>query len=118
PEGMGEGRRPNPMSNARPLFLNGQWRRTDTSVSVRNPATGEVFDSVCTLPRSGVAQAVGDAHAALPGWRKLTAKARGEFLRKIADQVEQRSAEIAKLITLENGKPLAQSVGEVAMTVD
>jgi succinate-semialdehyde dehydrogenase/glutarate-semialdehyde dehydrogenase len=104
--------------NPRPLFLNGQWRRTDTSVQVHNPATGEAFDAACTLPRAGVAQAVADAHAAFPGWRKLTARARGDFLRKIADHLETRSAEIARLITLENGKPLAQSAGEVAMSVD
>jgi succinate-semialdehyde dehydrogenase/glutarate-semialdehyde dehydrogenase len=103
---------------ARPLFLAGQWRQTETTLSVSNPATGEAFDAVCTLQRRDVAQAIGDAHAALPAWRKLTARARGDFLRKIADVLEQRSADIAKTITLENGKPLAQSVGEVAMTVD
>lgn len=102
----------------RPLFLAGQWRHTSTSVTVHNPATGEAFDAVCTVPRADVAQAIADAHAAFPAWRKLTAKARGEFLRKIADALEQRSADIARLITLENGKPLAQSAGEVAMTID
>ncbi len=106
------------MSNARPLFLGGKWCRTDTTLRVHNPATGEAFDSVCTVPRSAVAQALTDAQAALPAWRKLTARARGDFLRKIADALEQRSSDIARTITLENGKPLAQSVGEVAMTVD
>ncbi|MBI5767929.1 MAG: NAD-dependent succinate-semialdehyde dehydrogenase [Verrucomicrobia bacterium] len=101
-----------------PLFLNGQWRATETSLTVHNPATGEAFDAVCTLDRAGVAQAIADAHAAFAGWRKLTARARGDFLRRIADHLEARSAEIAKLITLENGKPLAQSTGEVAMSVD
>src|SRR4029453_12505509 len=62
--------------------------------------------------------ALQDAQAALPGWRGLTGKARGELLRKVADRVEQRAEEIARTITLENGKPLAQSAGEVAMTVD
>lgn len=106
------------MNAARPLFLAGQWHQTGTTLSVRNPATGEAFDSVCTVNRAGVAQAISDAHAALPGWRALTAKARGDLLRKIADELERRSGDIARLITLENGKPLAQSVGEVAMSVD
>src|SRR5947209_4975673 len=106
------------MNESRPLFLAGQWRRTDTSVAVANPATGEPFASVCTLSRAGVAQAVGDAHAAFGAWRPLPAGPRGAFLRKIADQLEQRTNEIARTVTLENGKPLAQSVGEVAMSID
>src|SRR5438876_1108036 len=104
--------------NPRPLFLAGQWRNTDTSVPVTNPATGEMFDAVCTIPRAGVANVIADAHAAFAGWRKLTARARGDFLRRIADNLEQRGNDIARLITLENGKPLAQSSGEVAMTID
>ena len=104
--------------NAKPLFLGGQWRRTDSSIKVVNPSTGETFDEVCTIGRADVAKAIADAHAALPAWRALTGKARGEFLRKIADEVEKRASEIARTITLENGKPLPQSAGEVAMTVD
>lgn len=104
--------------NPRPLFLAGKWRQTDTSIAVRNPATGEEFDAVCTLPRAGVAQALADAHAALAQWRALSGRARGEYLRKMADALERRSADIARLITLENGKPLAQSAGEVAMAAD
>jgi succinate-semialdehyde dehydrogenase/glutarate-semialdehyde dehydrogenase len=101
-----------------PLFLAGQWRHTDSTLRVNNPATGEPFAEVCTIGRAEVAQAIADAHAALPAWRGLTARSRGDFLRKIADAIEQRGSEIARTITLENGKPLAQSSGEVAMSVD
>src|SRR4051812_26289106 len=104
--------------NARPLFLGGEWRRTDKTIRVVNPSTGEAFAEVCTVPRAEGARAIAHAHAALPAWRALTGKARGDFLRKIADALERRSDEIARTITLENGKPLAQSVGEVAMSVD
>lgn len=100
------------------LYLAGGWRRTATTLPVVNPATGETFAQVCTLARADVAQAIRDAHAALPAWRGLTGKARGDYLLKIAHAVEQRGPEIARTITLENGKPLAQSQGEVAMTVD
>jgi succinate-semialdehyde dehydrogenase/glutarate-semialdehyde dehydrogenase len=54
----------------------------------------------------------------LAGWRRLTGKVRGEYLKKIADELERRRDEIARMITLENGKPLAQSLGEIAMSVD
>src|SRR5688572_20844880 len=102
---------------ARPLYLAGQWRTSQPTVKVVNPARGETIGEVCTVPRAAVAQAIADAHAAFPAWRALTAKARGDYLRKIADEVERRGADIARTITLENGKPLAQSQGEVAMTV-
>lgn len=101
-----------------PLYLNGQWVRTPKTIRVVNPATAEVFAEVCAVDRAAVAQAVGDAHTAFPGWRALTGKARGDFLRKIADELERRRDEIARVITMENGKPLPQSLGELAMSVD
>jgi len=101
-----------------PLYLNGQWVSTQKTIRVVNPATTEVFAEICAVERAAVAQAVQDAHAAFPGWRSLTGKARGGFLNKIADELEKRRDEVARVITLENGKPLAQSLGEVAMSVD
>ena len=65
-----------------------------------------------------MAQALKDAHTAFLSWRQQTGKARGEFLHKIAAEVERRRDEIARLMTLENGKPLAQSQAEVNMTAD
>lgn len=104
--------------NARPLFLGGSWRESRTTIEVRNPATDEVIARVCTVERPVVAEALGSAHAAFPGWRALTGRDRGNFLRRIADGLERRRDEIARTITLENGKPLAQSQGEVAMSID
>jgi succinate-semialdehyde dehydrogenase/glutarate-semialdehyde dehydrogenase len=103
---------------ARPLYLNGRWVHTEKTIRVVNPATAEVFAEVCTVERTAVAQAIKDAHAAFPGWRALSGKARGAFLNKIADELEKRRDEVARAITMENGKPLPQSVGEIAMTVD
>ena len=101
-----------------PLYLNGQFVRTQKTIRVVNPSTTEVFAEICTVDRAAVAQAVKDSHAAFQTWRALTGKARGAFLNKIADEVEKRRDEIARAITSENGKPLAQSLGEIAMTVD
>src|SRR5690242_5029967 len=102
----------------RPLYLNGRFVTTSAPLAVVNPATGETFAHVSTVDRAQVRQAVADAGAALAAWRDTTAKARGDFLLAIAAEVERRRDEIARLITLENGKPLAQSKGEVAMSVD
>ena len=101
-----------------PLFLNNEWVTSGPYLEVTNPANGELLARVSTIDRARVAQALADAHAAFQDWRKLPGKTRGMFLHRIADEVERRSVEIARLISLENGKPLAQSVGEVAMTVD
>jgi succinate-semialdehyde dehydrogenase/glutarate-semialdehyde dehydrogenase len=101
-----------------PLYLNGQFEAFPTTLAVVNPATEEPFAEVCTTDRARLSQALEDAHRAFLQWRRLTGKARGAFLHKIADQLEARRDEIARVITLENGKPLAQSLGEVAMSAD
>ncbi|MGH8023889.1 MAG: NAD-dependent succinate-semialdehyde dehydrogenase [Limisphaerales bacterium] len=101
-----------------PLYLNGQFVTTKKTIRVVNPATTEVFAEVCAIDRPVVAQAVKDAHAAFPGWRALTGKARGEFLKKIADELERRGEEFARIITMENGKTLAESRSETAGSVD
>ncbi len=106
------------MSEVRPLYLNGQWQTPGKPLDVVNPSTGEVFAQVATVDRAGVKQAIDDAQTAWADWRSLTGKQRGIYLRNIADSIEKRADEIAKVITLENGKPLAQSRGEVGMSVD
>src|ERR1700723_796720 len=101
-----------------PLYLNGEFVTTDRHFSVRNPATAQVIAEMSAVDRPRLKQAIHDAHAAFASWRALTAKARGEFLHKIANELERRRDEIARTMTLEAGKPLAQSLGELAMTFD
>lgn len=100
------------------VYLNGQWVATDHELEVVNPADGQVFASVCTVDRDQVKSALDTAHAAFPAWRAITAKERGALLHKVADELKRRQDEIARTITLENGKPLAQSKGEVGMSED
>lgn len=101
-----------------PLYLNGEFVSSEPAWNVVNPATGEPFAKISTIDCARLSQAIADAHAAFAGWRALTAKARGEHLRRIAAELERRREEVARLLSCENGKPLAQSLGEVAMTVD
>ena len=100
------------------LYLNGQWQSGNGVLKVVDPATDQVFAEVATTDRAGAKRAIDDAQAAFAGWRALTAKARGDYLRAIAGELAARRDQVARIITLENGKPLAQSQGEVAMTVD
>jgi len=101
-----------------PLYLNGEFVAGEPAWPVLNPASGEPFARISTIDRARLAQALADAHSAFAGWRALTATARGEHLRKIAAELDRRRDEVARLISSENGKPLAQSLGEVAMSVD
>ena len=68
--------------------------------------------------REEVARAIKDAHEAFQSWRQVPGKKRGEWLHKLAAELQRRGDEIARLITLENGKPIAQSQGEIAMSLD
>lgn len=106
------------MAETRPLYLNGRFVRTESALTVTNPATGEPAGQMCTAGQEQVRQALADAQAALPAWRTLTAKARADFMLAVAAELQRRADEVARLITIENGKPIAQSRGEVAMSVD
>jgi succinate-semialdehyde dehydrogenase/glutarate-semialdehyde dehydrogenase len=101
-----------------PVYLNGNWTITGDSIPVVNPADAEVVARMTVVDAAQVAQALKDAHQAFLGWRHVTGKGRGEFLHKVAAEMERRREEIARIITVENGKPLTQSQGEVAMAVD
>ncbi len=106
------------MTDVRPLYLNGQWSTSGDPLEVFNPSTCESLGHIATIDRDGMRRAIDDAYSAWPKWRSETGKQRGDYLRRIADGVAIRADEIARTITLENGKPLAQSRGEVAMTID
>lgn len=100
------------------LYLNGEWVASEQSVPITNPATGQHFARISTIERSRVAQALNDAQAAFSSWRRLTPKSRGEHLQTIASELERRSEDVARAITMENGKPISQSRAEVAMAID
>jgi succinate-semialdehyde dehydrogenase/glutarate-semialdehyde dehydrogenase len=99
-------------------YLGGKWVKTSDEMKVVNPATAEPFATVSKVGNEALKAALVAAEEALPAWRATTAKDRGILLHKVADELVRRKAEIARVITLENGKPLAQSEGEVAMSED
>jgi succinate-semialdehyde dehydrogenase/glutarate-semialdehyde dehydrogenase len=101
-----------------PIYLNGELTVTETTYVVTNPAKAEPIGRMSSVDRPVVAQAIQDAHTAFKSWRQLPGKGRGELLYQVGNELHRRREEIARLITLENGKPLTQSQGEVAMAVD
>jgi succinate-semialdehyde dehydrogenase/glutarate-semialdehyde dehydrogenase len=100
------------------IYLNGEWVSTGPELDVVNPANGRVFARVSTVDRAQLQAAIDAAHQAFPVWRALPARERGAMMLRVADELKRRQEEIARTITLENGKPLAQSKGEVTMAED
>ena len=97
-------------------FVAGAWCDADDgqTIAVTNPANGE---SVASVPHMGAAEtkrAIDAANAAWPAWRKLPAKERAAILRKWNDLMLENADDLALLMTLEQGKPLAEAKGEVA----
>ncbi len=97
-------------------YIGGAWTDADDgkTIPVTNPATGETLG---TVPRMGGAEArraVEAANAAWPAWRKKTAKERSVILRRWFDLVMANQEDLAVLMTAEQGKPLAESRGEIA----
>lgn len=96
-------------------FIAGQWLPGGGALlAVTDPATGDVITQV---PDSGAAEAlaaVDAAHAAFPAWRKVPAKQRAAILKRWNDLVLAHQGDLGKLISREQGKPLAEGHGEVA----
>lgn len=97
-------------------FIAGQWAdAVDGRVTaIRNPANGDVLGTVPDMGRAETARAIAAAAEAYPAWRRKTAKARALVLRRWADLLLEHEESLARLMTLEQGKPLAEARGEVA----
>jgi succinate-semialdehyde dehydrogenase/glutarate-semialdehyde dehydrogenase len=99
-------------------YIGGEWRHGGAELEVVDPATAEPFARVSTVGAAEIKEALDNAEKALPFWRGRTVKDRGALLHQVADELIRRKAEFAQVITRENGKPLAQSEGEVLMSED
>lgn len=99
-------------------YIAGEWVHTKDQIEVIDPSTGKAFAKVSSIQQQHVSTALLAAEKAFGDWRQFSALERGNLLRKVADELTRRRTEIARSITLENGKPLAQSEGEVAMSAD
>jgi succinate-semialdehyde dehydrogenase/glutarate-semialdehyde dehydrogenase len=98
------------------MLIDGEWREGSTGRTfvVRNPATGESIAEVPDGSLDDVRAAVEAAHRAFPAWSHLPADGRATVLHKAATLMRERQEELARLLTMENGKPISESRGEVA----
>ena len=85
----------------------------EESIEVLNPATGEQLGLIPVGTSKDAGTAVTAAREALPGWSRLPAAERAAFVKAAARKMRERSEEIARLVTLENGKPLDDALGGV-----
>lgn len=95
-------------------YCNGQWRETQDHYDVVNPASGEVLARVARCGGAETEQAIAAAAVAFEDWRHTTPKERTAVLRRWSDLMLEHQDELAELMVLEQGKPLAEAKGEVA----
>ena len=96
-------------------FLGGGWTDavTGKTIDVHNPATGELLGTVPCLGREETLQAIAAAEAAWPAWRNRTAHERSRIIRRWHDLIVENQRDLAAIMTAEQGKPLAESMGEI-----
>lgn len=96
--------------------IDGVWQDADNgkTISVHNPATRELLGSVPRMGKAETRRAIEAAARALPDWRDRTAGERSKRLRRWFELVMEHQDDLARLMTLEQGKPLSESRGEIA----
>ncbi len=95
-------------------LIGGEWASgSGKPIEVNDPATGEVIGTVPNSGRAETKRAIEAAAAAFPGWSGKLASERADALRKLAALIEQNKEELAMLLTVEQGKSLAEARGEV-----
>ena len=97
-------------------YIDGKWVQSDSGamVPVHNPATDELVGEVPAMGSAETRRAIEAAHHAFPVWRALLASDRSAILRRLFELMIQNTEDLALIMTAEQGKPLAESRGEIA----
>jgi acyl-CoA reductase-like NAD-dependent aldehyde dehydrogenase len=102
------------------MIIDGQFVESVNSerFSVNNPATGETVDTVPKGSREDARMAIDAAHEAFPKWSSTTPSERAKLLFKLAQALRDNQGDLARVLTLEQGKPLSESTGEIVRFLD
>lgn len=102
------------------LHINGEWRgaRSGKTIPVLNPATEEVIGQVAHAGKEDLDEALAAAEKGFQTWKKVSAFDRSKLMRKAAELLRSRADDIAKLLTMEQGKPLPEAKMEVMAGAD
>ncbi|MFB3087476.1 MAG: NADP-dependent succinate-semialdehyde dehydrogenase [Acidiferrobacterales bacterium] len=97
-------------------YIDGAWVEATGggTIEVNNPADGSILGTVPAMGKDDTRRAIAAADAAWPAWRAMTGKERAVIMRKWFDLMMQNQEDLAVLMTREQGKPLAESRGEIA----
>jgi len=95
-------------------LINGKWLSSDQTFPVMNPANGNLITELPYLGENETLAAIDAAEKAFRAWRQKTAKERAELLEKWFDLMIEHKTDLAKILTAEQGKPLAEAEGEIA----
>ncbi len=94
-------------------FINGEWVVSDSTYQIKNPANQEVIADVCEITSSQLEQAITTAQVALKPWQDKTVDERAALLRSWEQLILNNREDLAAIMTLEQGKPGSEAVGEV-----
>ncbi|MCS2607851.1 NADP-dependent succinate-semialdehyde dehydrogenase [Halomonas dongshanensis] len=96
-------------------YIDGQWLDADSgdTFDVTNPANGDTIACVARMGAGDTQRAIEAANTALPAWREMTAKARSQILKRWFALMQEHKEDLARILSAEQGKPLAESRGEV-----
>src|SRR5437879_1939489 len=102
------------------MYIDGKWYEADNrrTLGVINPATEEVIEEIAYGGRAETRRALEAAHRAMPAWMKLSSWDRAKVLKKTAELMRERLENIARTLTMEQGKPLAESKAEILHSAD
>ncbi|MGY2190755.1 NADP-dependent succinate-semialdehyde dehydrogenase [Pseudomonas pergaminensis] len=105
----------NPELLRQQAFIDGEWLAADNeaTITVSNPSTGATLGQVPRMGQAETRRAIEAAERALPAWRELSAKARANALRRWYDLIIENQHDLAHIMTLEQGKPLPEALGEI-----
>ena len=97
-------------------YINGQWCDAEdgATLDVDNPSTGDIIGQVPRMKEADTRQAIAAADNALPAWRAKTAAERADLLYRWYELMMEHQDDLGAIMTLEQGKPLAESKGEIA----
>jgi succinate-semialdehyde dehydrogenase/glutarate-semialdehyde dehydrogenase len=102
------------------MYIDGKWcdAQDGKTIGVINPATEEIVAPMAFGSRADTKRAIEAAGKAMPGWMKLTPFDRAKVLKKTADLMRERADAMARTLTMEQGKPLAEAKGEILHSAD
>jgi succinate-semialdehyde dehydrogenase/glutarate-semialdehyde dehydrogenase len=102
------------------LFIRGDWRAASDKATktIEDPATEEVLGTIAVATNADIDDALAAAKEGFSVWRRVGTWDRAAKIRKVADLIRERQADIAKLMSLETGKPLAEAMGETGAAAD